>query len=158
MAAEDSFRSAVAHRAHYRCEYCHYPEAASSTPLELDHIVPEAKDGPTTLDNLALSCRACNLHKYVKTEDRDPVTEQTEPLFHPRTQQWPEHFTLNTDTAEILGLTPTGRATVEALALNSHHALATRQLLIRLGLMGALRRIDEPLRPGFMEDMLSPPL
>ena len=59
MAAVDTYRPAVARRAHYRCEYCRYPEAASSTPL-----------------------------------------------------------------------------TAEALVLNSHHALAARRLVIRLGLMG----------------------
>jgi hypothetical protein len=136
MATGDSIRSAVADRARYRCEYCHYPEAASSTPLELDHVLPEAKDGATTLENLALSCRACNLHKHVKTEARDPLTGENEPLFHPRSQQWSEHFGLNIETAEIVGLTPAGRATVEALSMISHHAVATRRLLIRLGLMG----------------------
>ena len=135
MAAGDPLRSAVADRARYRCEYCHYPEAASSTPLELDHILPEAKDGPTTLENLALSCRACNLHKYVKIEARDPLTGGNESLFHPRSQQWSEHFRLKNETAEVEGLTPTGRATVEALSMNSRHALATRRLLIRIGLM-----------------------
>jgi 5-methylcytosine-specific restriction endonuclease McrA len=137
MATGGALRSAVADRARYRCEYCHYPEAASNTPLELDHVLPEAKDGPTTLGNLALSCRACNLHKYVKTEARDPLTVGNEALFHPRNQQCSEHFGLNLETAEIVGVTPIGRATVEALSMNSHHALATRQLLIRLGLMGS---------------------
>src|SRR5919201_197069 len=118
MAAVDTFRLDVARRARYRCEYCGYPEAASSTPLEVDHIVPEAKGGLTTLDNLALCCRSCNLHKHIKTEAVDPVTGGTVPLFHPRTQQWPEHFALDRDTGEMLGLTPVGRAAVEALALN----------------------------------------
>ncbi|MGH7966345.1 MAG: HNH endonuclease [Candidatus Binatia bacterium] len=136
MAAVDPYRSEIAHRAHYRCEYCSYPEAASSTPLEVDHIIPEARGGPTTLGNLALSCRSCNLHKHVKTEAIDPVTGRTASLFNPRSQQWPEHFALDYDTGELHGLTSVGRATVEALALNSAHAVATRQLLIRLGIMG----------------------
>jgi len=50
MAAVDAYRPEVARRACYRCEYCGYPEAASSTPLEVDHLVPEAKGGPTTLE------------------------------------------------------------------------------------------------------------
>jgi HNH endonuclease len=137
MAAVDTYRPEVARRARYRCEYCSYPEAANSTLLEIDHIVPEARGGPTTLDNLALCCRSCNLHKYVKTEAIDPVNGGTVPLFNPRIQQWPEHFALNRDTGEIFGLTSVGRATVEALVLNSAHAIATRRLLIRLGLMGS---------------------
>ena len=65
MAAAEGYRAEVARRARYRCEYCGYPEAASSTPLEIDHIVPEARNGRTTIDNLALCCRSCNLHKHV---------------------------------------------------------------------------------------------
>ena len=42
MAAAESYRAEVARRARYRCEYCGYPEAASSTPLEIDHVIPEA--------------------------------------------------------------------------------------------------------------------
>jgi HNH endonuclease len=102
--------------------------------LEIDHIIPEARGGRTTIDNLALCCRSCNLHKHVKTEAADPVTGETVPLFKPRTQQWPEHFILDHDTGEIRGLTSVGRAAVAALALNSTHALTTRRLLIRLGI------------------------
>jgi 5-methylcytosine-specific restriction endonuclease McrA len=58
MAAAESDRAEVARRARYRCEYCGYPEAASSTPLEIDHIIPEARGGHTTIDNLALCCRS----------------------------------------------------------------------------------------------------
>ena len=32
--------------------------------LEIDHLVPFAEGGPTTLDNLA---RACRFHHYLKT-------------------------------------------------------------------------------------------
>ena len=134
MAAVDSYRSEVARRAHYRCEYCLYPEAASSTRLEVDHIIPEAKGGSTTLGNLALCCRSCNLHKYVKVDAVDPITGKTTSLFNPRDQHWQEHFTLDRDTGTLQGVTPAGRATAEALVLNSPHAVATRRLLIRLGL------------------------
>jgi hypothetical protein len=134
MAAADSARAELARRAQYRCEYCGYPEAASSTPLEVDHIIPEARGGRTTLDNLALCCRSCNLYKHVKTAATDPVTGETISLFSPRTQRWAEHFILDRDRGEIHGLTPHGRATVAALVLNSPHAIATRRLLLRLGL------------------------
>jgi hypothetical protein len=135
MAVPASLRAEVARRARYHCEYCGYPEAASSTPLEVDHILPEARGGPTTFNNLALCCRRCNLHKHVKTEAVDPDTEVTVPLFNPRTQPWSAHFALDRDTGAVRGLTPTGRATVVALMLNAAHALATRQLLLRLRLM-----------------------
>ena len=135
MAAVDVYRSEVARRGGYRCEYCGYPEAASSTPLEVDHIIPEAKGGSTTMDNLVLCCRSCNLHKHVKTNALDPVTSEIVPLFNPRTLLWNEHFLLNRSTGEIHGSTPIGRASVEALVFNSGHAIATRGLLIRLRLI-----------------------
>jgi hypothetical protein len=40
-------------------------------------------------------------------------------LFNPRTQRWPEHFAWSTDGLRVVGLTPTGRATVAALRLDS---------------------------------------
>jgi hypothetical protein len=135
VATVDPYRAEVARRASYRCEYCGYPEAASSTPLEIDHIVPEAKGGLTTPDNLALCCRSCNLHKHAKTEALDPLTSAIVPLFHPRILQWHEHFALDRSTAEIHGLTSMGRASVEALVLNSRHLIMTRQLLTRLRLI-----------------------
>jgi 5-methylcytosine-specific restriction endonuclease McrA len=61
VAAAEDYRAEVARRARYRCEYCRYPEAASSTSLEIDHIIPEAMGGRTTIENLALCCRSCNL-------------------------------------------------------------------------------------------------
>jgi HNH endonuclease len=135
VAAVDTYRTEVARPGGYRCEYCGYPEAASSTPLEVDHIIPEAKGGSTTLDNLALCCRSYNLHKHVKTEALDSVTNEIVPLFNPRTLQWNEHFASDHSTGEIRGSTSIGRASVEALAINSTHAIATRRLLIRLRLI-----------------------
>lgn len=135
MAAVDTYRTEVARRAAYHCEYCGYPEAASSTPLEVDHIVPEAKGGSTTLDNLALCCRSCNLHKHVKTEALDSVTDEIVPLFNPRALQRNEHFALDRSTGDIRGSTSIGPASVEALALNTAHARTTRRLLIRLQLI-----------------------
>jgi hypothetical protein len=40
------------------------------------------------------------------------------PLFHPRQHSWDEHFAWNVEGIEIIGLTPTGRATVVALNMN----------------------------------------
>ena len=110
------------------------PKRQAALLIEVDHIIPEAKGGITTLDNLALCCRSCNLHKHVKIDATDPITGKTTFLFNPRDQHWPEHFTLDRDSGTIQGVTPAGRATAEALVLNSLHAVATRRLLIRLGL------------------------
>jgi hypothetical protein len=134
VAAVDTDRTEVACRGGYRCEHCDYPEAASSTPLKVNHIIPEAKGGSTTINNLAKCCRSCNLHKHVKTDALDPVTSEMILLLNPCTLQWNEHFLLNRSTGEIYGSTLLGRASIEALVLNSGHAIATRRFLSRYGL------------------------
>jgi hypothetical protein len=48
----------------------------------------------------------------------DPVTESRMPLFHPRRDRWNEHFAWNDNFTLMLGLTPTGRATIAALQPN----------------------------------------
>lgn len=84
----------------------------------MEHIIPRSQDGKTTLDNLALACQGCNGHKYNKTEGSDPVRGEIVSLYHPRQQKWSSHFRWNDDYTLIVGLTPTGRATIEALQLN----------------------------------------
>ena len=37
-------------------------------PDRMDHVIPESKGGPTTYDNLQVTCRKCNLAKGVLTE------------------------------------------------------------------------------------------
>ncbi|MEI6394920.1 MAG: hypothetical protein WCT12_27910 [Verrucomicrobiota bacterium] len=44
---------------------------------------------------------------------------------HPRREAWGRHF--RRDGAHILGITPTGRATVAALSMNRPPALAIRR-------------------------------
>ncbi len=47
-------------RANRRCEYCHFSEDLAWLPFQVDHIIAEKHGGPTTEDNLALSCFYCN--------------------------------------------------------------------------------------------------
>ena len=52
-------------RAHWKCEYCDLDFFASIEnykSMEMDHIVPLCP-GEHKLDNLAASCRVCNLFK-----------------------------------------------------------------------------------------------
>jgi hypothetical protein len=53
-------RRTVGERAQNRCEYCRTPEWLSGLACEIDHIIPRAKEGGDTLDNLCLACSACN--------------------------------------------------------------------------------------------------
>ena len=126
-------RRSVIARAGGRCEYCLSPVSHAVSSFAIEHIIPKEKGGRATADNLALSCQGCNSHKYTKTEAIDPLTKQLAPLFHPRHQQWPEHFAWNLDCSMVIGLTPTGRATVAALHLNRPGGVNLRQLLYAAG-------------------------
>lgn len=101
--------------------------------FSVEHIVPRAKGGQTKLNNLALACQGCNNHKYIHTEAVDPVTGDVVSLFHPRQQRWGEHFAWTEDFAQVVGLTPTGRATVEILQLNRFGVVNLRRALHLIG-------------------------
>lgn len=58
-----SLRTSVYERDAYRCVVC-----GSWTDLTLDHIVPEAKGGPTTFENLQTMCRSHNSGKGTRLQ------------------------------------------------------------------------------------------
>ncbi|BAU11625.1 HNH endonuclease [Leptolyngbya sp. NIES-3755] len=107
-----ALKQLVFDRAREMCEYCRSPAKYAIDPLVIDHIHPVSRGGQTISDNLALSCQTCNNCKYNKIEAPDPATEQVAPLFHPRQMNWNQHFIWNEDATQMLGITPTGRATV----------------------------------------------
>jgi len=122
-------RKMIAERARGCCEYCLSQAYFSIQSFSVEHIIPYIKGGKTEPDNLALSCQGCNNHKHVKTEGTDTISSRIVPLYHPRQQKWDEHFVWNDDCSLIIGLTPTGRATVEILRLNRDGLVNLRQLL-----------------------------
>jgi hypothetical protein len=103
--------------------------------MEVEHIRPAADGGTNNDDKTALACRACNLFKADALVAVDSSTQKTVRLFHPRTDAWEEHFTLDHKSGLVLGQTDIGRATVEKLRMNSERAVRARRLWIRLGLM-----------------------
>ena len=100
----------------------------------MEHICPLAKGGTNAVANLALSCSGCNGHKYDKVESYDNISEQIVPLFHPRQDRWSDHFAWHQDYTYVVGITPTGRATVYALCLNRQGLVNLRGVLFQLGL------------------------
>src|SRR5262245_34927503 len=122
-------REAVTRQARGCCEYCLSQELFSPEPFSVEHIVPLAKGGTHDLENLAWSCQGCNSRKYVTVEALAPVPGQTVPLDHPYRDRWLEHFAWNEDDTLVLGLTPTGRATVEKLQLNRLGVVNLRRVL-----------------------------
>jgi hypothetical protein len=135
--------SLVARRAAHRCEYCLAPESIFNVAFEIEHIVPAASGGSNDLGNLALACRSCNLFKGAATSGRDPLTENQEPLFDPRSQTWMDHFGVEISSGEIFGITPIGRATVEQLRVNRQQALTARRLWIAFGCFPEWRAAEE---------------
>ena len=126
-------RRLVFARARGCCEYCGSPARYTTHSFALEHIIPKHRGGKTVPENLALSCQGCNNHKHIKVKARDPVTRQLVALFHPRQHRWAEHLAWSDDYLEILGLTPTGRATIEALQLNREEVANLRRILITVG-------------------------
>jgi hypothetical protein len=126
-------KQTITRRAQECCEYCRSQLRFTNQSFSIEHIVPKSQGGQTTLDNLALSCQSCNNHKYTKTEGLDPVSGNTVPLYHPRQQQWTEHFAWSDDCTLVIGLTPTGRATVETLHLNKPGLVNLRRILYAAG-------------------------
>lgn len=124
----------VKERAFGCCEYCVSPESHATQSHSNEHIFPETLGGETAADNLALACQGCNNKKYNKTEAADPVGEEMAPLFHPRKDDWSEHFAWSPDCFRLIGLTPTGRATIAALDLNRPGVINLRRSLFRDGL------------------------
>jgi hypothetical protein len=128
-----TLRQRIVEQAQYRCGYCLTQEVVSGIPLTLEHIIPKAEGGQDVEENLWLSCRLCNEAKGILTEAVDPETGATVPLFNPRTQAWAEHFTWSEDGTRIIGQTPTGRATVVALSLNSELRVLARAIWVEAG-------------------------
>jgi hypothetical protein len=125
----------VSARARHACEYCRAPEIVFNLPFEVEHVTPRARGGETTEENLALSCRSCNLYKSDHVSASDEATRKEVSLFHPRRDSWREHFSLDEETGEIVGLTATGRATVACLRINSRAQVEARRQWLRLGLV-----------------------
>lgn len=125
MSIPAALRRRVIERARNCCEYCGLAQAGQEAAFHVDHIQPVADDGPTTFANLALACVGCSLRKGARRIGVDPKTGRTATLFHPRSEIWTVHFRWN--GVRLLGLTPTGRATITLLDLNRAITLAIRE-------------------------------
>lgn len=126
-------RRIVAERAFHCCEYCFSQARFATQSFSVEHIIPKSRGGCHDLENLALACQGCNGHKYIKTHGFDPVSCQSVPLYHPRKDRWIDHFEWNDDFTLIVGLSPTGRATIVTLQLNRDGIVNLRHMLYAMG-------------------------
>jgi hypothetical protein len=124
----------VADRANHRCEYCHAPELVFNFPFEVEHIIPLSREGADSEENLALACRSCNLRKGSRISGIDLESNTEVRLFHPRLDQWENHFQADATSGVIRGTTAIGRTSVNSLEMNSQPQVTARLLWIRLDL------------------------
>jgi hypothetical protein len=123
----------IADRAGHRCEYCHAPEIVFNFPFEIEHFIPKSKQGSDDDENLALSCRSCNLHKANRIAGIDDDRQTEVRFFNPRIDQWDEHFQ-PLPTGELIGKTAIGRVTIASLNMNTPAQRNARSLWIRWNL------------------------
>jgi 5-methylcytosine-specific restriction endonuclease McrA len=118
-------RARVRERAGRRCEYCQlHQDDSPLAVLHVEHIIPRIHGGADVLDNLALACIDCNLHKGPNLTGIDPETNRVTDLFHPRRDRWEDHFVWR--GIYVAGKTGVGRTTVRVLNMNSEDQLALR--------------------------------
>ena len=116
-----------------RCSYCLTSEENSGIFMTIDHIIPFSQGGQTSFENLCLACRSCNEYKGKNITAKDPITGDTCSLFHPRQQQWIDHFLWSVDGTKVEGLTSIGRATVIALRMNHTVIVCARRRWVSSG-------------------------
>ena len=122
-------RDLVRRRAGGRCEYCPLSEVHSELRHHVEHVVAKQHGGSDNADNLALACHRCNLRKGPNLTGIDSRTGEIERLFHPRRDDWSEHFVVEGE--RIMGITAIGRATVHVLDLNNARRLELRAEILK---------------------------
>ena len=124
-------RRLVIRRANNRCEYCGLSQEGQEANFHIDHIVPVVANGAAVASNLALACVSCFLRKGARQTAVDPQSNSEVILYHPRRDAWYIHF--RWEGVRIIGLTPSGRASVVALEMNRPLILDIRREEILLG-------------------------
>jgi len=127
-----SFKRRVWQRAQGVCEYCRMPSRFYRAPFQIDHVIADQHGGKLTLGNTALACFHCNLNKGPNIAGKDPATGRTTRLFHPRRDEWDDHFRWH--GVRVVGKTAVGRTTIRVLDMNHPAYLLVRKALKADGL------------------------
>jgi len=134
-----AIRAQVIARAGNRCEYCQLPQEYYEATFHVEHIAAQQHTTDDRLTNLAWCCPRCNRKKGPNLAGIDPLTQAVTLLFHPRNDQWHEHFRWNGPI--LIGSTPAARATIAVLDLNNGDRVRLRESLIAEGVFA---RADVP--------------
>ena len=114
------------------CAYCQTDESLSVVVFEIEHIVPVSKGGATEFGNLCLACPSCNRFKSNRTHGTtdDDIASR---LFHPRQDNWLDHFDWSVNGTVIVALTEIGEATINTLRMNRNQVVQVRSLWVDAG-------------------------
>ena len=107
-------------------------QSLQGATFHVEHTTPKSRGGKPELDNLALACPACNLHKADRIDVEDSPFSTPIALFNPRRHVWSEHF--RWDGCQMVGLTSIGRTTIAALKLNDRTRVLIRRAESLFGL------------------------
>ena len=99
-------------------------QATLLIPFHVEHIVSKSPAAPRS-GGLALACDRCNAYKGPNFTSIDPDTRTVVALFNPRGDVWSDHFVFR--RGHIVGLTPTGRATVRLRNMNAPRRVELRE-------------------------------
>lgn len=124
-------RRMVFQKAEQKCEYCLIHEDDTFFGCQVDHIIAEKHGGATTLENLALACTICNRAKG--SDIATLVAGELVRLFHPRLDQWHEHFGIAVDGFTVVSNSSIGQATIQLLGFNDSERLLERKVLSEVG-------------------------
>ncbi len=107
-------------------------QSLQGATFHIEHVIPRVRGGTSELENLALACPSCNLHKanrdfIAPTQDSPSIA-----LFHPRTNIWSDHF--EWDDYQLIGKTDVGLPTIRLLDLNHERRVKIRQAEQMFGL------------------------
>ncbi|WP_186646908.1 HNH endonuclease [Fluviispira vulneris] len=86
----------------FRCQYCNWSGPCSN--LTLDHLIPSAKGGKTTWENIVTACKTCNMKKGAKTIEELGIRLQrppSRPHLHP-TALFPLRYGLTTKNSPVV--------------------------------------------------------
>lgn len=124
-------RALVIERAGNRCEYCRVPQFLTNYDFHIEHITGIQHGGSSSIDNLAWCCAFCNWKKGPNIATLLDSSNKIVPLFHPRTQNWFDHFEVKNGL--IVSKTNIGKATAKLLEFNLPERIEIRTVLTLAG-------------------------
>lgn len=107
-------------------------QSLQGATFHIEHVIPRVRGGSNKLDNLALACPSCNLHKSDRVSFALDQDSAAVALFHPRIDRWSDH--LEWDDYQIVSRTEIGKATIGLLDLNHERRIKIRQAEQMIGL------------------------